>query len=181
MASRISPRRLMFASGVGVAITLTLSACGGHNVFGSTTPTPFSLGGSSKVEGYTPTPTAGLPATKAVVGGTSGGQVSPPAGGGGGGTPSDAGRQVFLTAGCTACHTIDSIPQARGNVGPNLTNVGTRAGMRKPGMSAEDYLKESVMQPDAFIAPGYPNAMPPGLVQAGPNLDNLIAFLSSLK
>ena len=179
MASRTPLRRLMLISGVGAAMALALAACGGHNVFGGTTPTPFSLGGGSKVEGYTPTPTAGLPATKAVEGGTIGGQPQPPPTGGGG--PTDAGRQVFLTAGCTACHTIDTIPAARGNVGPNLTNVGTRAGTRKPGMSAEDYLKESVIQPDAFIAPGYTNDMPPGLVQPGPNLDNLIAFLSSLK
>ena len=178
MPSRIPFRRLMFIAVTGVAATLALAACGGHTVFGGTTPTPFSLGGGSKVEGYTPTPTAGLPVTKVVEGGT-GGQTQPtPASGG---SPADAGRQVFLTAGCTACHTIDTIPQARGNVGPNLTQVGSRAGTRKPGMSAEDYLKESVLQPDAFIAPGYTNDMPAGLVSAGPNVDNLIAFLSSLK
>jgi cytochrome c oxidase subunit 2 len=40
------------------------------------------------------------------------------------------GKQVFFTAGCVGCHTIDGAElngvQAMGKIGPNLTNVGSR-------------------------------------------------------
>ncbi len=57
---------------------------------------------------------------------------------------------------------------------------------RKPGMSAEDYITESIRNPNAFIVPGFPG--PPSPMPAfGPqqisddDLRQLIAYLMSLK
>jgi hypothetical protein len=57
---------------------------------------------------------------------------------------------------CNACHVIPGVPGAVGMVGPDLTNIGTVAAERKPGVSAADYLLESIMDPNAFIAPECP-------------------------
>ena len=95
---------------------------------------------------------------------------------------SSAGRNVFLTSGCTGCHTIDGLDGATtGVVGPNLTTVGNRAGSRVVGLSAEAYLRQSVQEPGAFVVPGFGNLMPPDLASGQQNVDNLVAFLLALR
>ena len=95
---------------------------------------------------------------------------------------SSAGRNVFLTSGCTGCHTIDGLDGATtGVVGPNLTTVGNRAGSRVVGLSAEAYLRQSVQEPGAFVVPGFGNLMPPNLASGQQNVDNLVAFLLALR
>jgi len=88
------------------------------------------------------------------------------------------GREVFVTRGCTGCHTVRGVPGATGTFGPPLTSIASTAGVRHAGQTAETYLRESITRPNAFVVPGFPNPspMPPGLV-AGPDLDDLIAFL----
>ena len=90
-------------------------------------------------------------------------------------------EKFFLALPCKACHTIDSLKSqgATGNVGPNLTHVGTAGATRKPGTSAAAYIRESILEPGTFVVPGFPNAMPPGLVPPGADLDRLVAFLVS--
>lgn len=169
------------ATGMGATLLLALvaTACGGGGGEQGT-PTPFTLGGDSRITGVTPTPTAGVPPTRAPkatappVQTPGEGQTPSPDGG-----ETAAGRQVFLSAGCTACHTIAGIPQATGKVGPDLTGIGTRAGTRVSGLSAEAYIRQSVLQPGAFVVQGFQNVMPPGLVREGPDLDALVAFLLS--
>lgn len=90
------------------------------------------------------------------------------------------GREVFLSKGCTGCHTLAGIPNAVGTLGPPLTSVGATAGVRRATEHADEYLRESVKRPNAYIVPGFPSPslMPPGLV-AGRELDDLVAFLMS--
>ncbi len=59
-------------------------------------------------------------------------------------------------AGCNICHKVGE----PGGRCPDWQGVGGRAGARKPGMSAEAYLIESLENPGAFVVPGYPNIMP---------------------
>ena len=68
--------------------------------------------------------------------------------------PTSLDGQVIFTGGggCAACHAIEGI--STGAVGPNLTHLGTDADTRKPGMSAEAYIEESIRAPEAFVAPG---------------------------
>lgn len=60
--------------------------------------------------------------------------------------------------GCLVCHK----DAESGNVrGPDLRQAGPKAGTRKPGMSAGDYLLESLLKPGEYLVPGFPNMMPP--------------------
>ena len=69
-------------------------------------------------------------------------------------------------------------------VGPSLKHVGTNAQTRKPGLSASDYIHESIRTPNAYVVDGFsPNIMPPNfaeLLQPG-EIDALVAYLLTLK
>ncbi len=98
----------------------------------------------------------------------------------------DLGMEVFAgSGGCGACHTVEGV--SAGVVGPDLTYIGSEAADRIPGMSAEDYLTESITNPEAFIAEGVERAMP-GLMTAAvtshltdEQVDGLVAFLLEQK
>lgn len=67
------------------------------------------------------------------------------------------GKEIFTGAGgCAVCHTIEGI--SPGLVGPDLTHIGTDASGRIAGVSAEDYLTESIRDPGAFAAKGVERA-----------------------
>ena len=50
---------------------------------------------------------------------------------------------------CSQCHTFGSV--SAGLIGPDLTNLSTEASNRKLGLSAVEYVEESVRLPEAFI------------------------------
>jgi mono/diheme cytochrome c family protein len=94
-----------------------------------------------------------------------------------------AGAELFSKNGCAACHATQGDARL---VGPSLAGLSQRAGERKPGTSAEDYITESIRNPSAFIVPGFPgppSPMPPfGPAQIpDADLQQLIAYLMSLK
>jgi mono/diheme cytochrome c family protein len=91
------------------------------------------------------------------------------------------GQRVFTASGCGACHTLEGVPGAAGAVGPPLSDIGNVATTRRPGTSAEDYIRESLANPNAFVAPGFAPVMPPGLVSNPTDLNNLVEFLTSQK
>jgi mono/diheme cytochrome c family protein len=68
------------------------------------------------------------------------------------------GETVFLTKGCTGCHSRAGVSE--GFIGPDLTVLADRAGDRVEGLSAEEYVRQSVIDPPAYIVPGYESAMP---------------------
>ncbi len=53
---------------------------------------------------------------------------------------------------CVTCHVLD--PQSSG-LGPSLLGIYQTAGTRVPGLTAADYIRESIVNPNAFIASGY--------------------------
>jgi cytochrome c oxidase subunit 2 len=69
------------------------------------------------------------------------------------------GEQIFTAAGCAGCHTF-SPAGSKGTIGPNLDDLKAVAGKREPGKSADEYIRESLTKPDAFIVDGFQNAMP---------------------
>ncbi|GAB4541022.1 MAG: hypothetical protein Kow0063_31460 [Anaerolineae bacterium] len=92
--------------------------------------------------------------------------------------PVARGQQLFVSSGCAGCHAIEGI--SNGVVGPNLTQIAQVAATRKDGVSAEDYIRESILNPNAYVVDGYqPNLMPQTYDQqlSGRDLDDLIAFL----
>lgn len=68
----------------------------------------------------------------------------------------DAVSAIVIKGTCNACHVIPGIDGAVGVVGPNMENIGLTAAERIDGYSAEEYLYESILEPDAFIAPECP-------------------------
>jgi mono/diheme cytochrome c family protein len=70
------------------------------------------------------------------------------------------GDQIFTAAGCASCHTF-SPAKANGTIGPNLNELTTQAGKLVPGKSADEYVRESIEDPGAYLVKGFPNAMPP--------------------
>jgi cytochrome c oxidase subunit II len=86
---------------------------------------------------------------------------------------------VFKKNGCSACHTFKAIPGAVGKVGPDLDNLKEAAA--KAGHPLAAFIRESIVSPNAYIAPGYqPNVMPPnfGTQIPGPQLDQLVQYLA---
>lgn len=69
------------------------------------------------------------------------------------------GEQIFTAAGCAGCHTF-APAGSNGTIGPNLDELAAAAGSRKPGTSAEDYVRESLLDPGAFTVEGFGNVMP---------------------
>ncbi len=96
--------------------------------------------------------------------------------------PIARGRQVYRTLGCASCHEPSLFNLFR-PVGPRLDDVGRVAGERVTGTSAEDYLRQSITDPGAFVVPGYPDSMPRGLARdlSPEDLAALVAYLESLK
>jgi cytochrome c551/c552 len=85
------------------------------------------------------------------------------------------GRNVFLTKGCTSCHSLDGV-STTGQIGPNLTGLADRAGDRVEGLEAGDYIRQSVLAPEAFVVDGFSPLMPT-LPLDTEELDALVEFL----
>ena len=65
------------------------------------------------------------------------------------------GREIFQGRGaCATCHTVGGLSENL--LGPELTTIGTTAASRRPGYSAQQYIIESIRQPDAYVVEGYP-------------------------
>jgi hypothetical protein len=63
---------------------------------------------------------------------------------------------ILTGSGCGSCHSIGEHGERR-KVGPDLSNISSVAGKRIEGVSAEEYLRQSVIDPNAFIAEQCPN------------------------
>jgi hypothetical protein len=87
--------------------------------------------------------------------------------------------------GCTACHTIPNIPGAVGVVGPNLANIGVTGAERIPGYEAEAYIRESLVEPNAFTAPECPTGpcitgVMPEILLEDAEVDVIVSYLATL-
>jgi cytochrome c2 len=64
------------------------------------------------------------------------------------------GRLLFVGTGCGGCHRIgDNDPAIE--IGPSLVDIAERAGDRVPGLSAAEYVTQSIREPQAFTVTGY--------------------------
>jgi len=96
--------------------------------------------------------------------------------------PLSRGQKVYTENGCGGCHTLGSL--SAGVVGPNLTQIGTHAATRIEGTAAEDYIRQSILNPNAYIVEGFPeNVMPQnfGEILTEEQISDLVAFLASHK
>jgi cytochrome c oxidase subunit 2 len=72
----------------------------------------------------------------------------------------ERGKSLFYVKGCVSCHQKAAAPGNITSVAPNLTGLAQRADLRKPGMSAAAYVRESIKTPSAFYVSGFTATMP---------------------
>ncbi|MGD8623809.1 MAG: cytochrome c [Anaerolineae bacterium] len=105
-------------------------------------------------------------------------------GGTAGGGDVSAGKTVFEQTAAPACTTCHSLEAGVTLVGPSLATIGADAGSMVPGQSAEEYLRESVVSPNAHVVEGFgSNLMPQdyGTQLSEQQIDDLVAYMLSLK
>lgn len=152
-----------------------------------------SAGTGSHAGGGAATPSTGSGAAGSASGGAAAGGGS--ASGGGAGATAAAGQKVFQSAmpPCSTCHQVKpGIDQP----GPSLAGVAARAKQRiaskdykGKAKDARAYLRESIMDPNAYIVPGQgynaggQSLMPKTYAQAlkPEQIDALVNYLMSLK
>jgi mono/diheme cytochrome c family protein len=92
-----------------------------------------------------------------------------------------AGKAVFTSAGCGACHTLTAAGST-GKIGPDLNDLTAEAGKANESLAA--FIKESIVSPSAYIAPGYADGIMPATFGSSlkpQQLADLVAFLSQSK
>jgi len=83
---------------------------------------------------------------------------------------------------CAECHAVT--PDAESLIGPGLSNIGNRAASTVEGMTAAEYLRTSIVDPDAYLAGGFQEGIHyRGYreVLTAQQLSDLIAYMLTLK
>lgn len=95
-------------------------------------------------------------------------------------TPAGRGKALFESNGCAGCHSIDGSPK----VGPTLKGVFGRTVQLADGkkMTADDdYLKDSLEEPNEHIVKGFQPIMPSFKTLKPDQIADLIEYLKTLK
>jgi cytochrome c oxidase subunit 2 len=89
--------------------------------------------------------------------------------------PAEAGKAVFTSNGCASCHTLKDAG-ATGTAGPDLDKLPAYA--KQAGKPLEDFVRESIVDPNAYVQSGYPkNVMPAFATLPKDQLDSLVDYL----
>ena len=98
--------------------------------------------------------------------------------GGGGGAP---GAAVFASGGCGGCHTFKPA-NSNAQIGPSLDNLVADA--QKAGQPLEAYVKQSIVDPNAYLVPTYKKGVMPttfGQSFSPQQIDALVKYLTGSK
>ena len=88
------------------------------------------------------------------------------------------GKQLFVKSGCGACHVFTPAGTT-GKIGPNLDNLPAYAKAANQG-TLQQFTNASIVNPTAYIAPGYPSGVMPASYQQTLKPDqiaDIVAFL----
>ncbi|MGH8945907.1 MAG: c-type cytochrome [Acidimicrobiia bacterium] len=85
------------------------------------------------------------------------------------------GRALFQAKGCIGCHQRGDLDQFQ--IGPDLTGLASWAGVRVEGLTAKEYVRQSLRQPQAYLVSGYEGIEMPRLSLTEAELDTLVEFL----
>ncbi len=89
--------------------------------------------------------------------------------------PGQAGKAVFASNGCASCHTLQAAG-ATGKIGPDLDKLPAYA--KQAGAPLEGFVRESIVDPNAYVQPGFPKSVMPSFsTLPGDQLDALVQFL----
>lgn len=83
--------------------------------------------------------------------------------------------------GCITCHSLEPGVVI---VGPSHSDIGARAETAVSGMSPEDYLRQSIVEPNAHITEGYTEGVMYqnfGEELTNSQINDLVAFMLTLK
>ena len=153
----------------GVVVMIVVIVAAGTRTSGAST---VGLGALS-------TPTASLTGSSTPPPASSGGSSTPTSSGGGQGNAAN-GKTIFTgSGGCGSCHAL-SAAGTNGAVGPNLDSLAADA--QKAGMPLDAFIKDSIVNPGAFIAPGYTDGIMPatfGSTLSASDIADLVALISS--
>ncbi len=96
-----------------------------------------------------------------------------------GGDETAAGRKLFTDTGCNACHTLaDAGSDA--TVGPSLDALAAEAARRERGQTPAEYVETSIVEPNAFVVPGFQKDLMPGdygSQLSDAEIDTLVGYL----
>jgi cytochrome c551/c552 len=88
----------------------------------------------------------------------------------------NAGAAVFENQGCGGCHVFEPAG-SQGQTGPNLDELAASA--REAGQPLEEYVRESIVDPSAYLHPGYADLMPKTFAELPEDqLDALVQYLT---
>ena len=83
---------------------------------------------------------------------------------------------MFEANGCGGCHTL-AAAGATATVGPDLDKLSDYA--QKAGKPLKDFIRESIVEPDAYVEAGFPKSvMPPFSALPKDQLDALVQYLA---
>jgi mono/diheme cytochrome c family protein len=94
-------------------------------------------------------------------------------------SPVSLGRAIFSQR-CASCHSLTG--DSGGLPGPPFAGLADRAASRVEGMSAESYIRNSIVNPGDFIVEGYLDVMQSnfGEVLTSDDINHLVVFLMTL-
>jgi len=173
-ATPIPPTRAVIVATVQPTATQFIAA---YILFGTPTTDPNATA--------VPTAAAVVPTATTVAAATVVPTTAPSTGSTGGsvgtGDPVAGGRVFTGLGGCSSCHDVSA---GLTIVGPTLKGIAKIAETRKPGMSAHDYLYESITNPNAYVVKGFaPGIMIQTFKQtlSEKQINDVIAYLLTLK
>lgn len=93
----------------------------------------------------------------------------------------ERGEQLYKQRGCNACHTVDGSP----SVGPTWQGLFRRTEALQSGQNVtadENYIQQSILEPNAQVVKGYPPVMPSYKGQlSDEEISAIIAYIKTLK
>jgi len=92
----------------------------------------------------------------------------------------ETGGGVIVGGGCIECHSLDgSVKTNVGRAAPSFQGISERAGDRVPELSAVDYLRQSIVDPSAYVVEGFSDSMPKSFrfLLSEEDVDAVVAFL----
>jgi cytochrome c551/c552 len=143
-------------------------AVGHYTSLGNSTSVRTVTVGATSAPATTSESTTGATTTAAATTSKGGGDVA-------------AGKTVFASSGCGSCHTFGPA-NSTGTIGPDLDKAPAEDAKADHNMALAAFLKESITDPDAYVAKGFTKGLMPKTFKSSlskTQLNDLVAFILS--